>query len=438
MFQETVAVYRAVADYLINVCIEQWDTLSQEQSSQRRLTIVEHMIHRTKQHPDTLYDFDDRFYKFPSYLRRAAINEATGKVSSYVASVKNWEAADPKTRGKRPGKPVAGYVYPCMYRDNMYREIQSEDPDTETEPYLVQLKVYIRNTWDWITVRLRKSDVDYIQRHCSDMEVSAPTLQKRGKRWRLDFAFTEEHELRDGTDISRVTVAAVDLGIHNAAVISIMRSDGTVVGREFLSLPSETDSLNHALSRLKKAQRNGAKKTPRLWAAVNGINDRIAVLTAKFIIDTAEKYQADVIVMESLDTKGKKRGSKKQRLHLWKSQYVQKMVTGKAHRKGMRISRVSAWNTSILAYDGSGPVKRGRASEKTNGSYSLCEFTTGKVYHADLNASYNIGARYFIREILKPCPETERLALEAKVPEVARRSTCTLSALINLNAVLAA
>ncbi len=99
---------------------------------------------------------------------------------------------------------------------------------------------------------------------------------------------------------------------------------------------------------------------------------------------------------------------------------------------------INAWNTSGLAYDGSGPVKRGRESEKTNGCYFLCEFSIGKVYHADLTASYNIGARYYIREILKSCSETERLALEVKVPEVARGSTCTLSALIYLNAVIAA
>ena len=114
------------------------------------------------------------------------------------------------------------------------------------------------------------------------------------------------------------------------------------------------------------------------------------------------------------------------------------MVESKAHRAGLRISRICAWGTSRLAYDGSGYVKRGRESERTGGCYSLCEFPTGKVYNCDLNASYNIGARYYIREITKSLPERERLALEAKVPEAARRSTCTLSTLISLHAVLAA
>jgi hypothetical protein len=101
----------------------------------------------------------------------------------------------------------------------------------------------------------------------------------------------------------------------------------------------------------------------------------------------------------------------------------------------MRYSTVNAWNTSRLAYDGSGRVERGKEAELK--SYSLCRFQNGKIYNCDLNASYNIGARYIIREIIKSLPETERLAMEAKVPSCARRSTCTLSTLYNLNAVLA-
>ena len=60
----------------------------------------------------------------------------------------------------------------------------------------------------------------------------------------------------------------------------------------------------------------------------------------------------------------------------------------------------------------------------------------GKTYYSDLNASYNIGARYYIREILKSLPETARLDIEAKVPQCTRRSTCTLSTLFNLNAAM--
>ena len=173
---------------------------------------------------------------------------------------------------------------------------------------------------------------------------------------------------------------------------------------------------------------------PRLWAKAKGINRDISVKTANFIMNVAVLYNADVIVFEHLNRTGKKRGSKKQWLHLWRSQAVQSMVTDKAHRIGMRISHVCAWGTSRLAYDGSGRVLRGKEADLP--TYSLCRFQSGKVYHCDLSASYNIGSRYFIREILKSLPEKVRLELEAKVPQVSKRSTCTLSTLINLNAEL--
>ena len=142
--------------------------------------------------------------------------------------------------------------------------------------------------------------------------------------------------------------------------------------------------------------------------------------------------------MEHLDTRGRKRGSRKQRLHHWRAMYVQRMVAQKAHRERIRVSTVCAWNTSRLAFDGSGRVKRGKESEKTADNYSICEFSTGKIYNCDLNASYNIGARYFIREILKSLPVTAEQRLEAKDPSVSKRSTCTLSTLINLRPALTA
>ena len=49
-----------------------------------------------------------------------------------------------------------------------------------------------------------------------------------------------------------------------------------------------------------------------------------------------------------------------------------------------------------------------------------------------------IGARYFIRELLKPFSEKEKLPVLAKVPDCGKRSACTLASLIRLNAVLAA
>ena len=426
IFKQTVAIYRSAVDYLIAVCHENWESISSIEGALNRQRYVETLVHATKDNPNPKYDFDEKFYKMPSYLRRGVISEALGKVSSYKSNLKNWEREEPSSRGEFPGYPKAGYIYPSLYRGNMY----SETEDT----YMAQIKVYVRNTWDWITVQLRKSDVDYINRRCKNRKQCAPTLQKRGKEWYLDFPFEESVKLCK-TNIKDQTVVAVDLGINTAATISVMRSDGTILGRHYCKLPKETDHLAHSINRIKKMQQHGNYKTPRLWAKAKGINHDIATKTAGFIMDVAVLYNADTIVFEHLDRKGKLKGSKKQRLHMWRCKEVQAIVTNKAHRLGMHVSHICAWGTSKLAYDGSGFVARGR--EGGFNTYELCKFTNGKVYNCDLSASYNIGARYFIRELLKSVPEKARLRIEAKVPQCSKRSTCTLSTLVNLNTVLA-
>ena len=422
IFKDTVKIYRNAVDYLINVCLENWNSIS-EFKGQNRLTYIETLIHSTKGNPAPPYDFDAKFYKMPSYLRRGAINEAIGKISSYMGNLSNWET---NPVGRKPSIPKAGYVFPSMYRTVMYNQ---------TDDYIAQVKVYVRNTWDWITIDFRKSDMDYIYKRCKNRKQCAPTLQKRGKEWFLDFPFEEKVTLND-TSITSQTIVAVDLGINTAATVSVMCSDGTILGRHFCKLPKETDHLMHSINRIKKAQQHGNYKTPRLWAKTKGINHDIAVKTANYIMDIAVLYNADVIIFEHLDKNGKVRGSKRQKLRMWRSQEVQSIVTNKAHRLGMRISHICAWGTSKLAYDGSGRVFRGKDAGFS--TYELCKFQNGKTYNCDLSASYNIGARYFIREILKSLDANSRLDIEAKVPQCTKRSTCTFSTLISLNAELTA
>ena len=238
IFKDTVVLYRKSVDFFINVCLENWDDILQVQGGLKsQKSFVETLTVKTQDRLFVKYDFSAFMYKFPCYLRRAAISEAIGKVSSYKSNLANWELSDKRTRGNKPTIDSCGYVYPAMYRGNMF---------IRTDTYEAQVKVFIRNTWDYITVQLNKSDVDYISRHCSTRKECAPTLQKRGKQWFLDFVF-EESQTLNSTDIFDQTAIAVDLGINSSAACSVMRSDGTVIGRRFLSLPKEYDSLKHKI-----------------------------------------------------------------------------------------------------------------------------------------------------------------------------------------------
>jgi hypothetical protein len=168
-----------------------------------------------------------------------------------------------------------------------------------------------------------------------------------------------------------------------------------------------------------------------MWRYATHLNDELSVKIATAIVEFAELWNADVIVFEYLDMKKKIRGKNAQKLHLWRKNGIQELVTNKAHARSMRISRICAWGTSKLAYDGSGEVTR------DDNNRALATFANGKQYNCDLSASYNIGARYFIRELLKPVSETERSQLVAKVPEAGRRTLCTYNTLLKLNSAFA-
>ena len=223
-------------------------------------------------------------------------------------------------------------------------------------------------------------------------------------------------------------ICSVDLGINTDAVCTIMRADGTVLGRKFIDHPSEKDRMYRTLGRIRRFQReHGSAQTQGRWAYTKRLNTELGKKIAGAIVRYAEENHADVIVFEYLEMQGKISGKKKQKLHLWRKRDIQKCCEHQAHRKGMRVSRICAWNTSRLAYDGSGVVTRDWEN------HSLCTFQTGKRYNCDLSASYNIGARYFIRELLKPLPATERSLLEAKVPPVKRRTSCVYADLRELH-----
>jgi hypothetical protein len=94
------------------------------------------------------------------------------------------------------------------------------------------------------------------------------------------------------------------------------------------------------------------------------------------------------------------------------------------------VSHICAWGTSKLAYDGSGVVLRGK--DAGFNTYELCKFGNGKIYNCDLSASYNIGARYFIRELEKSTPAKKWSLIQAKVPECVKRTQCTYNTLVEI------
>ena len=418
--ENSIRIYRQALSVLIPIINNDWETVNQCRYSNQKVNLIEKWIHSTKSN-QAIFDFDEIFPKLPTYLRRSAIAKALGIVSSYRSNLENWEQ---NRKGQAPKLSLTHYAYPAYYKGNLFRNF---DPIRQT----IELKVFKNGDWVYEVYQLKTSDCTYYLTYLTGKKQNVPIIQKKGRRFYATFSYEEETTLIPEESIDRI--CAVDLGLGTDATCSIMDKDGTVYARKFISFSKEHDRLDTQLGRIKRNQKRGSRHNKTLWRKVAGISQDIADKTARAIFEFGNSHGVDAYVLEYLDFKGK---NTVKRAHFWRYKRIYKVLCQKAHQNGLRVSRVNARNTSRLAFDGSGWSKRGHEIT-TNMPYSLMQFTTGKIYNADLNASYNIGARYFIRSLFKTVPVTQRLVLEAKVPQATKRSTCTLSHLINLRSELA-
>lgn len=413
--ENSIKIYREALQMLIPIIDNGWVILNGCEFVNQKANLIEHWIHNTKTN-QALFNFDEKFPKMPTYLRRSVVAAALGIVSSYRSKLENWKKTP---KGQPPRLSAKHYVCPAYYKGGMFKNF---DPVSKT----IELKVFKNKDWVFDTYRLKTSDCNYYQKHLIGKKQNVPIIQKKGKRFYATFSYEEKVNLVSQDSIDKI--CAIDLGLNTDAVCSIMGKDGTVYAREFISLSEEHDHLSTQIGRIKRNQKRGSKQNKTLWRKVAGISQDIADKTAKAILEFGKQNGTDVFVLEYLDFEGK---NIIKRAHFWRYKRIFKILTHKAHQNGLRVARVNTRNTSRLAFDGSGWSKRGHEiSSKT--PHSVMQFPTGKTYNADLNASYNIGARYLIKELLKTVTVTQRLTLEAKVPQVVKRSTCTLSSFINL------
>lgn len=414
LMEQTAAIGLAALRFCVSVFLKEWDALG-TMSGQKQHRAADLLIHSTVDNAARYPEFDRKFVNFPAYTRRTVISDALGKVSSYLSNRDNWLALSPAERGREPS-----IGFPGWYALSFYAQERKLDRLTEGQ---VGLKLYDGKSWDWYYFQISQADAGYLSALCKTRKMLSPVLEKVRGRYRVRFAFEEEQELVQDTDKLSYRILAVDLGINAAASWCILTADGTVYAKGVIHLACEEDRLNRQIHRKRKYQKAGKKKCRCAYRWIRNANERLSIETTKALMDVAVLYSVDCIVFEHLDRGSKVKGKKfRERIHLWRKNDVQHRVELQAHRHGMRVSRVCAWNTSRLAFDGSGPVDRHSVYHYEHGkkvyNYSLCTFSTGKVYNCDLSAAQNIGARFFLREY-------EKNGVEG-LPSTPQRTLCTL------------
>lgn len=421
----TIGKYRSATAFLNHVVVDHFEEIKAlEQIKQQGF--VEHLVHKTKDNPEPEYPlFDICFYKFPSYIRRAAVNESIGHVQSYDSNLKKYhEKRDVEiARGHHYKKHEPRFSYtpnscPTLYKNESFK----------LDGNKVSIKVFINNTWDWIDLAIPNRDYKRLCEAYKCGKVLNPKLVYAYHKFYLEFPVKYKINDFPDTSLEGQQVLGVDLGFNHGAVCSLVDFYGTVHGRAFSPFRRDTDRICHQINLIRKYQgMSGAGQSlAALYTKLDGLKDNYVKQLSRWIVNLAVSSGAYGIVLEHLSNvhKGKKRGSLKAKVQHWCVARIRDYVKGMAFREGIRVFIINPKGTSMYAYDGSGKVERG-----ISGKYSTCRFQNGKVYNCDLSASYNIAARYFLRALLKSTPATAWSELKAKVPGLPKRTEWTLATL---------
>jgi IS605 OrfB family transposase len=382
--RDTVTLYQRYVRAVSSVCMVHWPTVGVLNGNEV-IKVVEGLIHPTTKRPSVKYRyFQNRFYKFPSYLRRSAIMDAVGQVRSFLSRYDQWQTAtDRRHKHERPPTFGVSNSFPSLYKGQC---IKYADDLSAAE-----IKVFKHGDWVWQTVPIKKTGkraADVRQKRAS------PLLVVTDKQASLAVPFEQTVTL--GPKNAEV-VCAVDLGINTSITASVVRSDGTVLGRRFIRRPSDIDRLHTRLALIRRAARK-TKRMSRGFAAkwhrkgFNIARDSAHQMTRE-LVEFAASLGATTLVFENLKgwrPKAPRYGLRK-KFHTWLHRRIVEFAQWKWREHSGRMAFVSARGTSKYAFDGSGEVTR-----SVNGNYSVCRFKNGKVYNCDLNATYNIAAKFFL------------------------------------------
>ncbi|KST66862.1 IS200/IS605 family accessory protein TnpB-related protein [Mastigocoleus testarum] len=397
----TIEEYRRFLKPLVLIVNAQWISLD-SLTSKERINAVERMIHRTVKnpHPKHLYfqkiiDKYPSFRKFPSYLRRAAISDAIGIVSSFHTRYKEWQSGIRKKRQSSPPKLTAMCnSYPALYKGQQVRYGLNYKT--------VDIKVWNGFDWIWLTkIPIIKHGLN---RHLVEgNKIQSPALVVNKNKCQLSMPVQIKKVVFEESDF----VCSVDMGINNAATASIVGRDGTVKARNFVNPARDIDRRNQRRMMIAKKSKQTRDITKSdfikgfcrgLYRKSANINLEISRKVVRGIVSFAKSHNIKLIVFENLAgwkaKAGRKKSLQKQKFHLWCHRKIVELTQDRWMELGGKVVFVNPKYTSAYAFDGSGKVKRSKIN------YSLCRFSNGKNYNADLNASYNIGARYWYSYIL--------------------------------------
>ena len=200
LLQNTVSEFRRLARCLVGVVNTHWSTIGLLDGLSQ-IPAIEKLIHQTAKNPDPRYQyFNRRFYKFPSYYRRGAIQFAVGQVSSFNTRYSSWQSGIRKRKDALPPRLNADCgTYPPLYKNQCIK--LAEDNNSAA------IKVFTGTDWIWATVGI----AGHGERHLNpNNQRKSPYLIVNDRSCHLSVPF----QIKTPKLADKESVLSVDLGIN--------------------------------------------------------------------------------------------------------------------------------------------------------------------------------------------------------------------------------
>ncbi len=287
----TVEEYRHFLKPLILIAYWNWGDLS-KYSEKIKVNKLEKLVHKTANNPYPKYYWffhkgitnHPSWRKFPSYLRRAAIQDALGIVSSFVTRWEAWIRGERKHKYDSPPRLTSMCrSYPALYKGQQIRYYSNFQA--------IELKVWNGTDWVW-SDRIKVVNWGKSRHENNNNKLLSPSLIANKRTVHLSVPVQLGKVKLDNSDY----VCAVDIGINTTATCSIVGFDGTVKARKFIHPARDIDRRDQRKQRIatksKQTSRITKEKLPRyfckgLYRKSKNINEHIAQSVSKEIVEFA-------------------------------------------------------------------------------------------------------------------------------------------------------
>ena len=363
------------------------------------LNLLEELTISTPAHPNPPYPIP---FSVRVDIRRSAINQAIGMVSSYVSNLKNWYE-----EGKELGHSKPSYPNPKSYSPQLYStlvELKDLWIREKKEFHFVRIKVLNEGgKWEWknYPVKVYKRLYEFLEKGYKPLK--SARLIKRGKDYYI--AITLQKAVKEKKIKKPRYVINVDLNIQrNLACIGIFEIDWKrresrlygikFINGELLRLVYKRDYLIEEIRRRQKQTGRSPRKgdNKKLWEKVNNINKDIALKVARKISNIAKEFSErgeTVVVFEKLKgLRGDKRRSKRlnRKINFWMRRKIQERVKEISVEEGFGVEFVYPSYTSKRC------SRCGSEGERFSPSGSKALFyckKCGYIVNGDVNAVFN-------------------------------------------------